>query len=118
MKKATAVFVIFALIFSLAACSDSSEKGQASIMASYSIKSTADDFIVEVQNLGGVYDELYDTEGIYIVFSGEDEIYDADGKKISRSELNIGSTLQIDYSGKLEKKKPKTIQAYKITVIA
>lgn len=121
MKKVISAFLAIAMLFTLAACSDkdATPEDANAIIASYSIKSVDGEFIVEVQNLGGVYDELYDKSGIYIKFDGgSDKIYDAEGNKISRSDLNYGDSLQIYYSGKLAKKNPKTIEAYKIVKIA
>lgn len=90
------------------------------IIANYSIKNTDDskDFIVEVQDLGGVYSELYDKDGLYVKFKGgSDQIFDKKGNELSRKSLQIGATLQISYDGKLIKNNPKTIKAYKVTVI-
>lgn len=121
MKKVFSAFLAVAMLFACASCTKSNETPEdaSAIIAAYSIKSENGEFIVEVQNLGGVYDDLYDTNGIYIKFDGgNDNIYDSDGNKISRKDLNYGDSLQIYYSGKLAKKNPKTIEAYKIVKIA
>lgn len=123
MKKIVSVILIaLAGLFLLCSCgaSTANEENASTIIANYSIKNSDDDksFIVEVQNLGGVYEELYDENGLYIKFvGGKDKIYDADGKEISRANLTVGATLEISYDGKLAKNSPKTIKAYKVTVI-
>lgn len=125
MKKAISFMLVLAIgIFTLTSCADNEEKdieNASTIVANYSIKNfeetETDDFIVEVQNLGGVYEELYDKNGLYITFKGDEKIVDKDGNPVSRDELKIGATLQISYSGELTKKNPKTIRAYKIIVV-
>jgi len=123
MKKIVSVaLVVFMGLFLLSACSSSSEdkKNANTIIANYSINNTEDskDFIVEVQDLGGVYSDLYDKNGLYVKFKGgSDKIYDADGNELSREDLTIGATLEISYDGKIVKDNPKTIKAYKVTVI-
>lgn len=115
MKRFPAFLIAVLMLLTLCSCGGSGEKqANAEIMASYSVKATEKDFIVEVQKLGGVYDELYDEKGIYIKFSGDEEIYDKDGNKIERKDLFIGDTLKITYDGTLAKKNPKTIKAVKV----
>lgn len=116
MKKVTALLLAVMMIFSCAACSGDPEELSV-IQATYSIKSAEGEFIVEVQDLGGIYSELYDPEGIYITFKDGEKIYDLDGNEISRDDLIIGDTLEIHYNGKLKDKSPKTIEAYKIVKI-
>ncbi|MBQ3129008.1 MAG: hypothetical protein IJC13_08250 [Clostridia bacterium] len=119
MKKAFALFLSVLMLFSLAACGNNLSKDEdAAIVAFYSVKSAEGEFIVEVQNLGGVYSELYDENGIYIKFAGSgEEIYDKEGNKLSREDLNYGDTLEIHYNGELYRKNPKTIKATKIVKI-
>lgn len=121
MKKVVSVLLAAMMMFMCVACSGSDDVSvdeANAIIASYSIKSENGEFIVEVQNLGGVYDELYDENGIYIKFDGgSDKIYDTDGNELSRKDLNYGDSLQIYYNGKLAKKSPKTIKAYKVVKI-
>lgn len=121
MKRLISLTLVAVMSLCLFASCGSQELEEAStIIANYSIKNTDDskNFIVEVQNLGGAYTELYDENGLYIVFKGgSEEIYDADGSKLSRDDLKVGATLQISYNGKLYKKSPKTIKAYKVTRI-
>lgn len=116
MKRIVASVLAVLMLFMCAACSNETDE-VAVIQATYSIKSLSGEFIVEVQDLGGVYSELYDTEGIYIKFNGEEKIYDAEGNEISREDLVVGNTLEIHYSGKLSKKNPKVITAYKVVKI-
>ncbi len=120
MKKFAALILAVMMLFTCAACADDTgynEENPASIMAFYSIKSVEGDFIVEVQDLGGVYSELYDKDGIYIKFTGDEAIFDKDGNAIKREDLNYGDTLEIQFNGKLSGKNPKTIKAYKIIKI-
>ncbi len=118
MKKITALLLAVLMLLALTACGDSGYEDTATIMAFYSVKSADGEFIVEVQNLGGVYEELYDTDGIYIKFKGADEIYDSDGNKLSREDLIIGDTLEIHYNGELAKENPKTIKAAKVVKVS
>lgn len=115
MKKFLAFLTAALMLFALCSCGGGGDKQEnAEIMAFYSVNATDKDFIVEVQKLGGVYDELYDAKGLYIKFKGDEEIYDKDGNKITRDKLNIGDTLKITYDGTLAKKNPKTIKAVKV----
>ena len=123
MKKIVSVaLVVFMALFLFSSCGGnlSGEKNASTIIANYSINNSEDskDFIVEVQDLGGVYSNLYDKNGLYVKFKGgSDRIYDADGNELSREDLVIGATLEISYDGKIVKDNPKTIKAYKVTVI-
>ncbi len=116
MKKVTALLLAVMMIFFCAACSDEPEELSV-IQATYSIKSVEGEFIVEIQDLGGIYSELYDPNGIYITFKDSEKIYDLNGNEISRDDLSIGDMLEIHYNGKLKDKKPKTIEAYKVVKI-
>lgn len=116
MKKVIALLLAVMMIFSCTACSDEPEELSV-IQATYSVKSVEGEFIVEVQDLGGVYSELYDQNGIFITFKDGEKIYDVEGNEISRDDLIVGSTLEIHYNGKLKDKSPKTIEAYKIVKI-
>ncbi len=118
MKKIAALMLAVLMLFTCAACGSSSDDEKAAIIAFYSVKSVDGEFIVEVQDLGGVYTELYDTNGIYIKFSGSEKIYDSEGNKISRDDLIIGDTLEIHYNGKLSSKNPKTIKADKVVKVS
>lgn len=113
--------VVLISLFMLSSCgmTANDEANASTIIANYSIKNGDDkNFIVEVQDLGGVYKELYDKDGLYIKFiGGKDKIYDVNGNELTREDLTIGATLEISYDGKLAKNNPKTIKAYKVTVI-
>lgn len=118
MKKVLALLFSVLMLFTLASCGGNSDKDEdAAIIAFYSVNSAQGEFIVEVQDLGGVYDELYDKDGIYIKFAGGEKIYDKEGNKLSRDDLNYGDTLEIHYNGELYRKNPKTIKATKIVKI-
>lgn len=125
MKKVISIMLALALcLFAFASCKGGDEKdaeNASTIVGNYSIKNFEDDdnddFIVEIQDLGGVYSELYDKNGLYIKFKGDEQIVDKEGNPVSRDDLTIGTTLQISYTGELVKKNPKTIKAYKITVV-
>ncbi len=118
MKKITAFLLAILMLFTCAACDTSDEENKAAIIAFYSVKSAGGEFIVEVQDLGGVYTELYDQEGIYIKFKGSEKIFDSEGNEISRDDLIIGDTLEIHYDGTLSSKNPKTIKAYKVVKVS
>ncbi len=118
MKKITALLLAALMLFACVACDTSDSENEAAIIAFYSVKSADGEFIVEVQDLGGVYDELYDKDGIYIKFKGSEKIYDAEGNKISRDDLIIGDTLEIHYNGELSSKNPKIITAYKVVKVS
>ena len=113
MKKILAILMSVSMLLLLASCGGKDETYE--IIASYSVNSTEDDFMVYVQDLGGVYKELYDENGIHVKLDKEAKILDSEGNEISQSDLHIGDTLKISYSGKLVKKNPKTIKVYEIT---
>lgn len=124
MRRIVSVCLIVLMgLLTLTSCGNSQKEEDAcTIVANYSIRNFDDDatdkeFIVEVQNLGGVYKELYDENGLYIKFKNGEKIVDAEGNDVQRSDLKAGTTLQISYDGKLTKNNPKTIKAYKITVL-
>lgn len=119
MKKTAALILALLMLFTCASCTGNPDEAEAAIIAFYSIKSAEGEFIVEVQDLGGVYDELYDEDGIYITFKGSDEkIYDKEGNELTREDLNYGDTLEIHYDGELHRKNPKTIKAYKVVKVS
>ena len=95
MKKIVSIaLVVFMALFLFSSCggNSSGEENASTIIANYSINNSEDskDFIVEVQDLGGVYSDLYDKNGLYVKFKGgSDKIYDADGNEIV---LNPGKT--------------------------
>lgn len=121
MKKFLSAVVALIVLLSFASCTKNDgrdENGEYhEIIAAYSIKSDEENFIVEVQNLGGVYTELYDDEGLFINLAKNAKILDKDGNEIKREDLSIGATLKISYDGELAKKNPKTIKAYEIEVV-
>lgn len=118
MKKVFSAILVLSMLFMLCSCKDSNaDEGSSAIIGFYSVNATEDDFIVVVQNLGGVYDELYDENGIHIKFKGDDVIFDSEGNEISRADLKIGDALEITYDGTLAKKNPKTIKALKVKKI-
>lgn len=114
MKKIAALVLAVLMLFACVACGSDKNEEVATIQATYSLKSLEGEFVIEVQDLGGVYSELYDKNGIYIKFKDGEKIYDKEGKEISREDLIVGDTLEIHYNGKLSKKNPKTITAYKV----
>lgn len=124
MKKVISVCLIVLMgLLTLTSCGNSQKEEDAcTIVANYSVHNFDDDaadkeFIVEIQNLGGVYKELYDEDGLYIKFKNGEKIVDTEGNPVDRDDLTIGTTLQISYDGKLAKNNPKTIKAYKVTVL-
>ena len=118
MKRVFAVLLAVSMLFMLCSCKEKAPAEECAVVASFSVKSTDKDFIVEVQNLGGVYEELYDKEGLHIKFAGgKDVILDKDGNPISRDDLEFGDTLRINYDGTLAKKNPKTIKAVSVEKI-
>ncbi|MBP9988196.1 MAG: hypothetical protein KBT46_01730 [Ruminococcus sp.] len=120
MKKIISAVMVLIILVGCSACGNKNKNPEkySSIIATYSVNSDEKKFIVEVQNLGGVYDQLYDKNGLIIDFYGsDDEVYDKDGNKISRKDLTPGDTLRVQYDGKLSKKNPKTIKAYKVSKV-
>lgn len=116
MKRIFALISAVIMLFMCASCGSTPDE-DAAIMAFYSVKSYEGDFIVEVQDLGGVYDDLYDKDGIYITFADGEAIFDKEGNKITQEDLSYGDTLEIHYNGKLYRKNPKTIKAFKIVKV-
>lgn len=114
MKKVSAFIFAVLMLFTCASCASEPTQEDAVIIAFYSVKSAQGEFIVEVQDLGGVYSELYDKDGIYIRFADEEVVFDKEGNKLKREDLAYGDTLEIHYNGKLQRKNPKTIKAFKV----
>lgn len=115
IKKVLAVLMALTMLFLLASCSGKNEP-YPEIMASF-VHCENDDFVIYVQNLGGVYDELFEEDGLHVKLVKNAKIYDIDGNEINKEDIRTGQTLKIAYSGKLVKKNPKTIKVYEITVI-
>lgn len=118
MKRLIAAFCVIVMVFSLSACNSKKAANEEydQIIASYSKKIDDKVCLVRVQNLGGVYDELYDKDGLKVKLYSKAKILDAEGKEISIDDLFVGNTLIISYDGTLSKKNPKTIKAYEIKV--
>lgn len=115
MKKILAAFMALAMLFMLSSCK-SKDEPLPEIIASFS-RYENEEFVVFVQDLGGVYDELYDEDGLYVKLAKDAKIYDADGNEIKAEDLRNGQTIAVTYSGKLVKKHPKTIKVYEIKTI-
>lgn len=119
MKRIIAFVSAFILLLCLASCGGQKDDGEThQFIASYSVKSADGDFIVEVQNLGGVYEELYDEDGLYIKKANGFKMTDKDGNEITEEDLHYGSTLMITYDGTLSKNNPKTVKAFEIQEIS
>jgi len=114
MKKILAVLLTALMLLTLVSCSGKEDE-QYEIVASYSMGESEDDFVVYVQDLGGVYEELYDEKGLYIKMKKDAKIYDSEGNEITKDDLKLGDTLVLNYTGKLIKNNPKTIKVNKIT---
>ena len=93
MKKLFAVFCIIVMVFSLSACGSKKAENEElnQIFASYSEKLGSKSCVVMVQKLGGVYDELYDEDGLKVKLDSKAKILDADGKEESISFAGKGS---------------------------
>lgn len=113
MKKILAILMSVSMLLMLSSCGNKDETYE--IIASYSVNSTEEDFIVYVQDLGGVYKVLYDENGLHLKLDKDAKIVDAEGNEITQGDLRVGDTLKVSYSGKLIKKNPKTIKVYEIT---
>ena len=116
MKRVLAAFMALSMLFMLASCGKDSDEPLPEIVASLT-EFTEDECILYVQNLGGVYSELYDEEGLYVKFAKDAKIYDSEGNEITREDLRFGQTVKVKYSGKLIKKHPKTIKVYEFTTV-
>lgn len=115
MKRIIALTASLLMVLALCSCGKTeTPEDYSAIFASYSVKSENGKFIVEVQDLGGVYDELYDSDGIVIKFYDKEKLTDRAGNTITPGDINYGDTLEIRYSGKLKKNHPKTIKAYEV----
>lgn len=121
MKRIVAILMTVAILFGCVACS--SQKNEVpdetcEVMGNFA-RIENNKIVVMFQKLGGVYDELYDKNGTVLKFiNGDDEIYDADGKKMDASELLIGDVVKISYDGKAYNGKNKTMKVYSVTKIA
>lgn len=115
LKKILAVLTALTMLFMLVSCTGKDEP-LPEIIASF-VHCENDDFVIYVQNLGGVYDELFEESGLHVKLVKDAKIYDAEGNEIKKEDIRNGQTLKVAYSGKLVKKNPKTIKVYEITVI-
>lgn len=115
MKRVLAAFMALSMLFMLSSCKDKNEP-MPEIIASLT-EFTEDECILYVQDLGGVYSELYDAEGLHVKFAKDAKIYDSKGNELTREDMRYGQTVRVKYSGKLIKKHPKTIKVYEFTAI-
>lgn len=114
MKRTVAVILaVLAMLFVFTSCG-SDKMPQDQIVGFYSVHSTDKDFMVHFDSKVGAYAELYDENDVHIKLKSGAKILDAQGNEIKASDINIGEALVITYDGKLAKKNPKTIEAYKI----
>ncbi len=121
MKKIIAVVMVLAMLFGCVACTSGKKHATDEtyeIMANFSKLDDRGNIVVMVQDLGGVYEELYSQDGLVLKFIGsDDEIYDDKGNKMDVDKFNCGDSVKITYDGKLAKNNPKTIKVYKVTLI-
>lgn len=115
MKRVLAAFMALSMLFMLASCGKDDEP-LPEIIASLT-EYTEDECILYVQDLGGVYSELYDAEGLHVKFAKDAKICDSKGNELTREDMRYGQTVKVKYSGKLIKKHPKTIKVYEIVTI-
>lgn len=118
MRKISIVlFSALLILLTFCSCAGKETPDQYSaIFAAYSVHNEEHKgkFIVEVQDLGGVYADLYDRDGLYVNFYDGVKIKDKEGKPVSQEDLEYGDMLEVRYDGKLRKNNPKTIKAYEI----
>ncbi len=130
MKKIIAVLLVIVLAFSFVACGDNTgkpmdpkvvdqkvESGElGSIIGHYSVKNAENKgFYIQFNSALESFD-YYDKDGTLVVFQGDEVVYDKDGNKVDKSELQYGQALLIAFDGEAYDTDPVTIKAYKVTL--
>lgn len=129
MKKAVSLFLVFAMLFCLCSCGneyskltddeiaakvDSGELG--TLYAHYSVQNgDSGDFYVQFDSSLKDYD-YYSDKGTLVKFYGNTAVYDQDGNKVERSDINYGQGLIIVFDGKVYGDNPVTIKAVKVSL--
>lgn len=112
MKKILITFLILSLIL-ISSCSlfENGENGMNTTKMTAKIIAINEKLEVEV------IEGEYGASGIYWVITGADTFFeDAQGNKISRSELGEGDIIIIEYNGQVMMSYPPQISARRITV--
>ncbi|MBE6581536.1 MAG: hypothetical protein E7650_08015 [Ruminococcaceae bacterium] len=109
MKKILLALLLLCSLFALVACDEDEEQtpdGRVEMIAT--VKSMGEK--IEVDVLESEY-----ASGIYLVITGEQTTYlDSDGNALSRTDLSVGDTVKIQYSGQVMMSLPPQIVALKI----
>lgn len=111
MKKILILFLVFVLFLSiLTSCSEEAPNGGGEVMMIARIEAIGDK--IEVMVTESEY-----SFGTHLVITSETTQYiGKQGKKISRSDLSVGQTVEIIYSGQIMLSYPPQIVAKRITV--
>ena len=125
MKKLTSVILLIAALVMLASCKDTGDgQNGKSDGTGEDINTEMNVFIMtaEIKSVGDrVEVDVIESEygsGIYHVLTSDaTEIIGKDGKKIEKSDLRSGDTVEITYSGQVMLSYPPQISAIKIKVI-
>ncbi len=109
------MFIIFAaVVFTLAAgCSDKGKKDGSSFEASVLENNAASLMVQPVEGSS----ELGSADKI-VVFTGDAELVNAEGTKVTMDDIKVGSSVQIFYSGGIAESYPAQINScYKIVLL-
>ena len=109
MKKYIALAIVI-LTLLLAGCQG---EGQTPITGDFTLKAT----VKNVDNIQSIEVEVIESEyasGPYIVHTSSAAFINADGQPLDPSEIAVGDTLQISYSGQVMMSYPPQIVALKI----
>ena len=129
MKRAASLLLAVIMLFCLCSCGneyskltddeiaakvDSGELG--TLYAHYSVQNgDSGDFYVQFDSSLKDYD-YYSDKGTLVKFYGDTAVYDQDGNKVKRSDINYGQALIIVFDGKVYGDNPVTIKAVKVTL--
>lgn len=129
MKRAASLILAVIMLFCLCSCGneyskltddeiaakvDSGELG--TLYAHYSVQNgDSGDFYVQFDSSLKDYD-YYSDKGTLVKFYGDTAVYDQDGNKVKRSDINYGQALIIVFDGMVYGDNPVTIKAVKVTL--
>ena len=112
MKKLLLLALLLFSLLALAACDENGETPSTGegVQMTAEIKGIGEK--IEVEVIESPY-----ADGIYLVLTGEQTVYaDSEGNALSRTDLSVGDTVLITYSGQVMMSIPPQIVALKITV--
>ena len=111
--KLISLVLLSAVPLSLISCGNSSEEGieAPDFEMTAKVKELGEKILVEV------IEDKYNSGDFLVIYSDETEIFNSQGEACAYSDISVGDTLKIHYSGQVMMSYPPQIYARSITVV-